>query len=176
MAPADENELQHMLKTAITIDGPVAIRYPRGAGVGVDMDREMKVLPVGKAEIKREGYDVYFLALGNTVSPAIEASKLLAGRGINAGVVNLRFLKPFDSKLVLSLAEKVKKFVVIEENALFGGVTSTVCELLVGKNVEVLPIGIPDNFVEHGHPNVLREKYGLTPEKICEKVSGWMKK
>ena len=175
MAPADENELQHMLNTAFELSGPSAIRYPRGSGVGVALDKNLKVLPVGEAEIKKEGNDVFIIAIGNTVYPSIEAANILAGMGISAGVVNVRFLKPFDSKLILSLAGKVKNFAVIEENSYLGGLYSAVCETLAGKPVNILQNSFPDHFIEHGSPKILRDKYNFSPEKIAQKISGWIK-
>ncbi|MCX5781272.1 MAG: 1-deoxy-D-xylulose-5-phosphate synthase [Elusimicrobia bacterium] len=173
MAPADENELQHMLKTAFTLEGPVAIRYPRGHGIGINLDNELKVLRPGKAEIKKEGKDLYILAIGNTVYPSLEASKILADKNIKAGVVNMRFLKPLDAKLILSLAQKTKYFAVIEENSSIGGLYSAVSERLAGKNIHVFETGFPDHFIEHGSPDILREKYGFTPGKIAGKIAAW---
>ncbi len=175
MAPADENELQNMLYTAFTIPGPVAIRYPRGSGPGVELSKDYQKIAVGKAEIKREGNSVYILAIGNMVYPSIEASKILESKGIHAGVVNIRFLKPFDSKLILSLAEKVKNFIVVEENSMYGGLYSAVCETLSGKPVNILQNSLPDHFVEHGSPKILRDKYNFSAEKIAEKVIKFLK-
>ena len=174
MAPADENELRHMLKTALSLPGPTAIRYPRGAGTGVELDAEMKIVATGKAEIKKEGNDVAILAIGNMVQPALEAAKQLSGRGISAGVVNMRFLKPLDEAVVLSVAEKTGRIVVAEENAQIGGLAGAVCELLAGHNVPILKIGLPDIFIEHGHPRILRDKYELSAEKIAAKITSWL--
>ncbi|MFC1501507.1 1-deoxy-D-xylulose-5-phosphate synthase [Elusimicrobiota bacterium] len=175
MAPADENELQHMLKTAFSLKGPAAIRYPRGSGMGVKFDEKMKLLPVGKAEIKKQGKDLYIIAIGSSVYPALEAAKILSLAKISAGVVNVRFLKPFDSNLILSLAKKVKKFVVIEENSKIGGLNSEVSELLVNKNVHMLSIGFPDCFVEHGDMKTIKQQYGFSPEKISGNIKKWLK-
>jgi len=175
MAPADENELQHMLATSLTLSGPVAIRYPRGSGTGIALDAELQPLPVGKGEIKREGKDVFIVAIGNTVYPALEAAQLLASSNISCGVANMRFLKPFDDRLILSLLDSAKRLVVIEENSVLGGLNSAVSELLVGRDVKILKIGLPDSFIEHGHPSILREKYGLTSKKIAEQIRQWMK-
>ena len=176
MAPKDENELQHMLYTAIKCKGPVAVRYPRGAGVGVSLDWELKELPIGKAEIMREGADVLLLAIGNTVYPALEAANILAEKGISAAVVNARFVKPLDEDLITELSLRCGKVVTIEENTLIGGFGAAVLELFSkrGLRIPVKMIGLPDIFVEHGAPAILREKYGLTPEKIAEKVSFWL--
>ncbi|MBN1621331.1 MAG: 1-deoxy-D-xylulose-5-phosphate synthase [Endomicrobiales bacterium] len=176
MAPADENELQHMLKTALLTDGPVALRYPRGQGTGVELDKEFKKIPIGKADIKREGKDVYIFSIGNSVHPSLEAAQILEGKKLSVGVVNMRFLKPLDENLVLTLSSKVKKVAVVEENSVIGGLNSSINDLLSGKNIQILNIGLPDSFIEHGHPKVLREKYGLTPEKIASRIHDWHKK
>lgn len=170
MAPADENELQHMVKTAFSIKGPSSIRYPRGNGLGVSLDKELKELPIGKAEIKIDGKDLYIFAIGNMVQPSIEAAKILTKNNINAGVVNVRFLKPFDDEVLFQSASKVKLIVTVEENAKFGGLSSTVCELLAGSANKILSIGLPDEFVEHGDCKTIRQKYGLTGEEIAKKI------
>jgi 1-deoxy-D-xylulose-5-phosphate synthase len=174
MAPADENELQSMLKTAFSIKGPVALRYPRGTAIGVTLDHEAKELPVGKAEIRRMGKDVALIAIGNMVHTAEEAARMLLDRGIDTSVVNMRFLKPFDADTILSLINKTPCVAVIEENSIIGGLNSAVNEVLVGKKSRVLNIGLPDLFIEHGSPRILRDKYGLTPEKIADKVAEWL--
>ncbi|MHB9154985.1 MAG: 1-deoxy-D-xylulose-5-phosphate synthase [Endomicrobiales bacterium] len=173
MAPADENELQHMLKTALSLPGPSLIRFPRGSAVGVPFDREPYALPVGKAEVLREGKDLYLCAIGNTVHPALSAAGLLAARGISAGVVNVRFLKPFDEARMISLAAAVKHFVVVEENSLIGGLGSRIYPALNGQNVKILHLALPDSFIEHGDPKILREKYNLTAEKIAARTGEW---
>lgn len=173
MAPADENELQHMLKTALTISGPVAIRYPRGAGFGVTMDRELKILPVGTAQVLREGDDVCLLAIGTTVQAALQAADILAGKNIRAGVVNMRCAKPLDEALIKSAAARTKKLVTIEENSRVGGLYSAVCEIVAGTGCAVLPIALPDAFVEHGSQQVLRTKYGLSAETMASAIAAW---
>jgi 1-deoxy-D-xylulose-5-phosphate synthase len=170
MAPSDENELQHMLKTAFTLDGPVALRYPRGQGTGVKLDKEPKVLQMGKAELRREGKDVCLVAIGNMVAPAEAAADLLASKGISAGVVNMRFLKPLDESLLKTLSAQVPAVAVLEENSIVGGLGSAVCELLAGSTAKIISIGLPDRFVEHGNSGKLREECGLTAEKICERL------
>ena len=170
MAPSDEMELKNMLKTAVSLGKPVAIRYPRGTGLGADTNAEAVEIPVGKAEIKKSGEDLYILAIGNTVYPSLKASEILSGSGIKAGVVNMRFIKPLDTGLILSLLNKVKRIAVVEENSCIGGLNSAVCELLAGMDVKIIKIGIPDIFIEHGSQNILREKYGLTAEKIAQSI------
>ncbi len=171
MAPKDENELQHMLKTAVYCDQPVSLRYPRGNGWGHSLDDDMKELPIGKGELLKEGRDILILAIGVTVLPALEAAVKLQKRGIRASVVNARFVKPLDSNLICSLASWTKRVLTVEENALQGGFGSAVLELLEEKrlsNVKVRRIGIPDVFVEHGTQQELRRKYGLDAEGIFQ--------
>ncbi len=175
MAPADENELQHMLKTAIALNKPVALRYPRGAGVGIPLEKELKILPVGKGELRREGTDMFLIAIGNTVHAAEEAARSLGSRGIDCGVMNTRFLKPFDEELLAAAARKVKMLAVVEENARMGGLYSMVCESLsrAGISVPVLPVAFPDAFIEHGNPSLLRKKYGFAPEQLSDRLYEW---
>ena len=176
MAPKDENELQHMLYTAIRHEGPVAVRYPRGAGEGVSLDWELKEIPIGKAELLREGEEVLILAIGNMVYPSLRAAETLAAEGLSVAVVNARFVKPLDEELILKLAPKVDLVVTVEENALHGGFGAGVLELLSREDVlvPVKCIGLPDKFIEHGSPQVLREKYGLTAEAIAKNIKSWL--
>jgi len=178
MAPKDENELQHMLRTALEINQPVAIRYPRGKGVGVELEPELKVLPLFKAELLREGKDLVMVAIGNMVYPALESARLLAEKGIQAYVVNARFAKPIDQELILSLAEKTGVVITLEENVLAGGFGSGVMEALEEKGinwVRVKRIGIENQFVKHGAPEKLRQVYGLNPLSISQKVEEFFK-
>ncbi len=172
MAPKDENELQHMLYTAIKHNGPIAVRYPRGSGEGVSLDWELKEIPIGKAELLREGEDLLILAIGNMVYPSLEAAERLAEQGLSVAVVNARFAKPIDEEGIVSLAKKIGRVLTVEENTLLGGFGSAVLETLAehGVQVPVKRIGLPDIFIEHGAPALLREKYGLTPEGICQKA------
>jgi len=172
-APKDENELQHLLYTAVSTSHPVAIRYPRGSGVGVALDRELHRIPIGKGEILRQGQDVVILAIGATVAPSLEAARKLADNGIEATVVNARFAKPLDGELIKELASNIKRLVTVEENALSGGFGSGVIDLLKQSDlddVQIKSIGIPDEFVEHGSQAKLRAKYGLDSEGIARKV------
>jgi 1-deoxy-D-xylulose-5-phosphate synthase len=173
-APADENELQHMLRTALRFDGPISIRYPRGAGVGVSMDSEPKELPIGKGVRLKDGADLTILAIGNRVHPALEAAALLEDRGISCGVVNMRFVKPLDAELVRECAAKTPRLVTVEDGVLQGGFGSAVLEALTPGRAEVLRLGIPDQFVEHGAPHLLYESLGLTGPKIAERVAAWL--
>src|SRR6266571_1683278 len=167
MAPKDENELQHMLKTAIAHDGPIAVRYPRGNGYGVPLDQTFQALPIGKGEILREGRDAALLAVGTMVYPALEAANALAAEGIELTVVNARFIKPLDHELILSLAGKSARFFTAEENVLQGGFGTAVLELLEEEGVDgiaVTRIGYPDSYVEQGEQPELRAMYGLDAE------------
>jgi 1-deoxy-D-xylulose-5-phosphate synthase len=169
MAPQDENELQHMIKTAVEYAGPVAVRYPRGTGVGVPMDQELKALEIGKAEALRDGSDLVILAVGNMVHPSLEAADRLKAEGISVAVVNARFVKPLDEELILQAARKTGRVVTVEEHALAGGFGSAVLECLESNGlagIKTHRIGLPDAFIEHGTQKVLRRKYGLDAEGI----------
>jgi 1-deoxy-D-xylulose-5-phosphate synthase len=170
MAPKDENELRHMLYTALKQKGPVAIRYPRGMGIGVPLDPDYRVIPIGKGEILKEGKDLLILAVGSAVHPSLEAADRLLEEGISAGVVNARFIKPLDGGFV-DLARSVKRVLVVEENSRIGGFGSGVLELLneAGvENVRVKRIGLPDRFVEHGSLAQLRKLCGLDASGIAK--------
>jgi len=172
-APKDENELQHLLYTAIKCGHPMAVRYPRGAGLGVNLDTELHPIPVGKGEILRRGEDVAILAIGVMVPAAVEAAQELTARGIEATVVNARFVKPLDSELILDLAGNIKRMVTVEENTLNGGFGSSVIDLLQKSgisDVQVKSLGIPDEFVEQGSQAILRSKYGLDAKGIAGQV------
>lgn len=172
-APKDENELQHLLYTAVQARHPMAIRYPRGSGIGVPLEQELKALPVGKGELLKDGHDIALLAIGSTVQPALAAAQELAKQNINAAVVNARFSKPLDSELILELACRIGRIITIEENTLCGGFGSAVLGLLESSgltSVKVRRLGIPDEFVEHGHPSLLRAKYKLDTPGITEQV------
>ena len=169
MAPKDENELQHMLKTAISCGRPASLRYPRGNGWRGVLDEEIKELPVGKAEVLRTGKDVILLAIGSVVKDALEAASRLQEQGVAATVVNARFVKPLDAGLIVSLVAECRRLVTVEENALQGGFGSAVLELLEEKGItgiQIKRLGIPDVFVEHGAQDELRHKYGIDAEGI----------
>ena len=169
MSPKDENELQHMLNTALKCNGPVAIRYPRGKGYGAKLDEELKTLKIGEAEILQGGEDLVILAIGATVYPALYAARELGEEKIRVGVVNSRFVKPLDRDLICNLAGKVGKIITIEENVLPGGFGSSVLEVLSEsgiQGVKVKCLGINDVFLEHGAQSILRKKYGLDTEGI----------
>ena len=170
-APRDENELQHLLYTATQAKHPMAVRYPRSCGTGVVMDKELHSIPIGKAEVLRNGDDVAIIALGATVAPALEAAEELAARGIQATVVDGRFAKPLDGELITDIVKRIKNIVTVEENALSGGFGSHILSLLQQKGLSdfrVKSIGIPDEFVEHGTQAILRAKYNLDKEGILK--------
>lgn len=173
MAPKDENELRHMLKTAIETPHPVAVRYPRAKGLGVKLDKILKTLPIGKGEVLREGEDVAILAIGRMVHPSVQAAERLSEDGIEATVVNARFVKPLDEELIVRLASSIPWLVTVEENALKGGFGSAVLELLEEKGlsrVMVHRIGIPDEIVPHGDTTLLLSKYGLDEKGIYQQI------
>ena len=161
MAPKDENELQHMLHTAIRHNGPAALRYPRGQGVGVELSDELMEIPIGKGEVLREGTDILLLPLGNRVYPALEAAQGLEKVGIDAAVINPRFVKPLDSDLIIEWARKTGRVITVEDNACMGGFGSAVLELLAANNlshIRVNILGYGDRFLEHGTQEILWRK------------------
>jgi 1-deoxy-D-xylulose-5-phosphate synthase len=170
MAPKDENELRHMLFTALSLAGPVAIRYPRGRGLGVPLDPEYKSLPVGESELLREGRDLTLIGLGSMVHACVEAAVHLEKEGLSAAVVNGRFAKPLDPRLA-EYAGKTGRVLVVEENIRQGGLGSAVLELFSDAgltNVVVKRLGLPDSFIEHGPVEVLKEKLGLDKAGIVK--------
>jgi 1-deoxy-D-xylulose-5-phosphate synthase len=178
MAPKDENELRHMLKTALDHPGPVALRYPRGCGIGVPLEDEVCPLPIGKAEVLTTGTDAVILGIGVTVMVAIEAKKRLEDEHISVTVVNSRFVKPLDRELIASLARKIPCVVTVEENVIQGGFGSAVLECLSDEGItgnRILRLGIGDTFVEHGSQKILRAKYGLDAAGIAKAVAELVK-
>ncbi|MFC1862078.1 1-deoxy-D-xylulose-5-phosphate synthase [Chloroflexota bacterium] len=172
-APKDENELRHLLYTAVKSNHTMAVRYPRSAGLGVKLDAELHSIPIGKGETLRHGNDVAVLAIGTMVATALEAAHELASRGIEAEVVNARFAKPLDSELIIGLASRVKRMVTVEENTISGGFGSAVVDLLQESGmsgVQVRNIGLPDDFIEQGTQTILRAKYGLDAKGITQQV------
>jgi 1-deoxy-D-xylulose-5-phosphate synthase len=178
MAPKDENELQHMLATAIGLGGPAALRYPRGNGYGVALDQTLRDLPVGQAEVLREGTDGVMLALGTMVYPSMEAADLLEQQhGLRLTVVNARFVKPLDSALILDLARRFGTLVTLEENVLQGGFGSAVLELLEehGLNgIRTLRLGYPDSYIPQGEQPELRAMLGLDSAGISASVLSFL--
>jgi 1-deoxy-D-xylulose-5-phosphate synthase len=170
-APKDGNELQDLLYTAISTEHPMAIRYPRGQAAGIPLAREPHQLPIGKAEIIRQGEELVIIGIGSTVMPSLEAAEHLALRGIDATVVNARFAKPLDTELILDVADRAKKIVIVEENVLSGGFGAAVLELLertAASDIKVKRLGIPDEFVTHAKQDLLRSLYHLDAPGIAK--------
>ena len=176
MAPRDEAMLVHMLHTALTYDdGPIALRYPRGAGTGVDLPEKPRAIEIGTGEILREGDRVALLAYGTGVGKALEAASILAERGIEVTVADARFAKPIDAGLAAQLAAEHELLVTVEEGVLAGGFGSAVWETLsdAGLGVggaRILRVGLPDRYVTHGAPKLLHEEVGFTGERIAERI------
>jgi 1-deoxy-D-xylulose-5-phosphate synthase len=173
MAPKDENELRHMLRTALEHPGPIAVRYPRGYGLGVPLDDDTHPIPIGKGEVLTSGNDVAILAVGATVSEALKAAKQLEDENISATVVNSRFVKPLDTDLIARLGREMTSVLTVEENVLEGGFGSAVLECLAEANVtscRIARLGIPDTFVEHGSQKILRANYGVDAAAIVKAV------
>ena len=172
MAPKDEEELRHMLATAIAIEGPAAVRYPRGAGLGVPLTDSLETLPVGKAEVLQEEGNIAFLAVGTMVEKAKEAAAILKEEGIEAAVVNMRFIKPLDTELLGEMARTKRLLITAEENVLAGGFGSAVAEYLADHGIEVplLRFGIPDRFIEQGTRRELLSLIGLQPDEMAERI------
>ena len=180
MAPKDEAELRDMLYTAVNYrKGPIALRYPRGTGIGVEMRTEFTELPIGKAERMREGSDVAVLAIGDMVWPAVEGAKLLAEEGISVEVVNARFAKPLDTVMIDELCERFDKIVTIENNVTAGGFGSGVLEYVATQpyahKVDILVHGLPaDEFVQHGDADELLAELDLMPDGIARVVRSFI--
>ena len=171
MAPADENECRQMLYTATTVDGPAAVRYPRGTGPGVALEKEFQALPIGKAQIRREGRcGLALLAFGPMLDSALHI-----GERLDATVVNMRFVKPLDEALVIELAARHRAIVTLEENAVAGGAGSAIAEVLCAEGLtpSLLQIGIPDRFIEHGSRESCLAAAGLDTASLTASVEHW---
>jgi 1-deoxy-D-xylulose-5-phosphate synthase len=176
-APKDGNELQDMLYSALDARHPIAVRYPRGRAPNTPLSAEFHRLPVGKAEIMRNGEDVALVGIGSTVIPCLEAAERLALEGVNPMVINARFAKPLDTELILHAANRTKKMVIVEENVLSGGFGAAVLELLAkaeASDVKVKRLGIPDEFVTHGKPDLLRSLYHLDAPGITRECADFL--
>jgi 1-deoxy-D-xylulose-5-phosphate synthase len=169
MTPSDENECWHMLNTAFLMDTPAAVRYPRGTGPGVAIERDFDTLPIGKGEVRRKGVKVAILAFGSMLTPALAAAEEL-----NATVANMRFVKPLDIDLVLSLAATHELLVTVEENVVMGGAGSAVLECLHEHQrvYDVLQLGLPDRFVDQGDPALQLASCGLDKAGLVRSIRG----
>ena len=179
MAPKDENELQHMIYTALYCDQLASVRFPRGEGYGVPLDSKLQMLPLGKSEKLlsvagglNAAMDVVIWAAGSCVYPAVEAAKELRAGGIGVEVVNARFIKPLDKEALFKDAARAKLVVTVEENAVVGGLGAAVLEALAAKNltVPVLNLGIPDEFIDHGSQGRLRSYCHIDKKSIVVDV------
>jgi 1-deoxy-D-xylulose-5-phosphate synthase len=171
MTPADENECRQMLTTAFTLDTPAAVRYPRGAGPGMAVERELKPLAVGKGEIRRDSrrrtHRLGILAFGSMLHPALAAAE-----EIDATVANMRFVKPIDTALIAYLARTHEALVTVEENVVAGGAGSAVAEVLAAEGfaVPMLHLGLPDEFIDHGDPTLQLKHCGLDAQGIAASI------
>ncbi len=174
MAPKDEDELRHMLKTAIDYEsGPIALRFPRGSGIGASMLAEPYALPIGRGEVLRDGSDLTIIAIGATVLPSIRASEILAEAGIEVTLINARFVKPLDESLILDAARRTGAMLTVEEAMLAGGFGSAVMELLTREDVRtrVDCLGLPDRFFDHASQQSLRKQAGIDAESIARRAT-----
>ncbi|MHB8158674.1 MAG: 1-deoxy-D-xylulose-5-phosphate synthase, partial [Desulfocucumaceae bacterium] len=169
MAPKDENELRHMIKTALEYKGPAAVRYPRGEGVGCKIDEPIKCLPIGRSEVIRDGSELAIFAVGSMVEIAEKAADVLMAQGISTAVINARFIKPLDTDCLLRYISKTGRIITLEENIISGGYGSKVLEMISNLGIvgtQLSTMGLPDNFIEHGEKQKLLEKYGLTADEV----------
>jgi 1-deoxy-D-xylulose-5-phosphate synthase len=176
-APKDGSELQDLLYTALNAEHPMAIRYPRGRETGMPLASELHQLPIGKAEIIKQGEDIVIMGIGSTVMPSLEAAEHLALEGIDAMVINARFARPLDEELILDVGNHTKKMVIVEENVLSGGFGAAVLELLEkaeASDVKVRRLGIPDEFVTHGKQDFLRSLYQLDAPGIAKECADFL--
>jgi 1-deoxy-D-xylulose-5-phosphate synthase len=168
MTPSDENECRQMLYTGTVLSGPSAIRYPRGCGPGTAIEARMTALDVGKGEVRRQGRGVAILAFGSMLGPA-----LLAAEALDATVVNMRFVKPLDTELVLEIAAQHELLVTVEENVVAGGAGTAVAETLFhhGYATDILLLGLPDRFIDHGDQNQLLASVGLDAASLTRAIA-----
>ena len=174
-APADENELQHLLKTAFAANAPFVLRYPRGSGVGVTLDKVLKPLDIGKGTWLTKGKDLTILAIGNRVHCALKAAETLRDKGVDAGVINMRFVKPLDGKIIEEALKRSSKLVTVEDNVLAGGFGSAVAEFLLdnGHQAHLLRLGIGDEFVPHGKSSQLYDQIGIGESALVKHILQW---
>jgi 1-deoxy-D-xylulose-5-phosphate synthase len=178
MAPKDENELQHMLRTAVEHPGPAAVRFPRGAGFGVPLDPEIKAIPVGEAELLRDGDVAAVIAIGTMAHTALEAAVELGAEGVRVAVLNARFAKPLDRERIVALARRCRALVTVEEHSGQGGFGAAVLELLAEAGVQTATrcLAIPDELVEHGDSDAIRAELGLDAAGIAQAVRALLAK
>ena len=172
-SPSNEDELRQILHSAIGYKKPVAVRYPRGSGLGIELKPDWHEIPIGKGELVRNGRDITLLAIGPLVNDALEAARILGEEGLDCGVVNARFAKPFDEELILQQAEKTLNLLTIEENTTWGGFGTNILELFSRyptSNVKIKTMGLPDHFIEHGPQELLRSMLNIDAEGIASKV------
>ncbi len=177
MAPKDENELRHMVRTAVEYPGPAAVRFPRGTGLGVPLDPDIKPIPIGEAELMRDGDDAAVIVLGTLAHEAMEAAAELSADGISIAVLNARFAKPVDKSRILALARRCSVLVTVEEHSGIGGFGSAVLEVLAeaGVQVPIRCLAIGDRIVEHGDPQKIRAEFGLDRDGIAEAVKALLR-
>jgi len=172
MAPKDEDELQDMLYSAIEHDGPISIRYPRGEVLGVPLKKMPVKIDIGKGEILKDGHNLAIMAIGNMVKPALDAGVILEEHGISTRVINMRFAKPLDEKLILDTVMECKNIITIEDNVLDGGMGSAIIEFLERKSIDDIKVsrmGIPNKFIEAGNNNLLYKHCGMDKEGIVQR-------
>ena len=178
MAPKDENELRHMLKTSVYHPGPSCLRYPRGSGLGVDMDEEISEIEIGKGEVIKDGKDLAIIAFGSMVDPSMKTATMLEEKGLSIAVINARFAKPIDKDLVTKYAKKTGCIVTTEEHSVQGGFGSAVLEALqdFDENIPLKTkcIGVPDTVIEHGAPALVKEDLKLDPEGMFETILSFL--
>ncbi len=174
MAPKDENELRHMLKTSVYHPGPSSIRYPRGSGLGVEIDEEIKEIEIGKGEVIKDGKDLAIVAFGSMVDPSMKTAAMLEEKGLSAAVINARFAKPIDKSLIIEYAKKTGCLITTEEHSVQGGFGSAVLETLQDFDehipLKVKCIGVPDVLIEHGAPELIKKDLKLDPEGMFETI------
>jgi 1-deoxy-D-xylulose-5-phosphate synthase len=179
MMPKDENEGQHMVKTAAEYnDGPIVLRYPRGNGLGVPLDEELHSIPIGTWEVLRDGKDAVILTFGTTIPMAMEAAEELAKRNIHVKVVNARFIKPLDDEMLHEIMSKNMPILTIEEGVLKGGFGSAILEFASDNkynHIEIERMGIPDRFVDHGSVDLLLEELHITKEETIARIESLVK-
>ena len=178
MAPRDENELQHMIWTSVNHPGPTSVRYPRGEGYGVCLDQELKEIPIGKAESMTDTGDILIIAVGSMVYPSLEAQEQLKKMGINAEVIDARFIKPLDEDLFREKFLNYSKVITVEENTLEGGFGTAVLEFIEAENIKDITVkrmGLPDKFVTHATMDELRAMHGLNADGIAKTTADFFK-